>query len=744
MKTGLNIYTQSGIDFCNRKTSSQSDTTITALDHSTSTWLSGNRKPLNQLIGKKLARSAMTLSALYFCVACGAEGLEDGTQRFGVTATIEPLPTTDEAIPTSNLDENPFVTGEVTVQPGEEANVQAEIVVVAGAGGDSGSSDESSPTLGAAAPEEEVPVTVVTDTDPVVDPRNIPVFKNDIGPLAPGANVVGVDYPDANTMWQVDFWVGDEIVNQQNPDGVDQGPSVRQSEGIDSYTVNIPGGITEIKLYVRYWVEGTPFPTTWVAGENFIETTVSVSAGDTDNATNEPASTPEASAASPVAASSGGGRTSSFAEIQNDGLDNACYLDDDHYVAEFLHQNPDACFWELDSNNRTVTAVDTPTPPSDAVQLPAPSGSDDTAALESFINARAGESLVGRGTYKVAGLDINVPVDIFNMPMEPASGAGVMVHINSPDVRIFSSPIDAKNMSSVYIGFNVVDGSHRFTLVDSGFSNMLHKRNENGAGVYLRGVDDFHLACNTFVNILNDTNDKSKTARANSIWMNGRNTESTSGGYIVNNYAENAQSNGKLKDSEFFTQQSYASTSVDEPTRIFGNRTMDAGKRFTKHQTDNAMVLSNDHEWSVKNGDLGSRLLLSHVTVQFSDNIIARNNRVTVGADSRFDYIFITQVHYGTQVQDNIHYDCNDIEIQDQLPASSNNIPILFTARMPTKPADSTGFEATNSSASFNRVHGDGSVRYFYNFDQGYNDRGGRFATDSNVFEIDNLNSIYK
>ena len=388
--------------------------------------------------------------------------------------------------------------------------------------------------------------------------------------------------------------------------------------------------------------------------------------------------------------------------------------------------------------------MDTPTPPGDAVQLPAPSGSDDTAALESFINARAGESLVGQGTYKVAGLDINVPVDIFNMPMEPASGAGVMVHINSPDIRIFSSPIDAKNQSSVYIGFNVVDGSHRFTLVDSGFSNMYHTRNENGAGVYLRGVDDFHLACNTFVNILNDTNDKSKTARANSIWMNGRNTESTSGGYIVNNYAENAQSNGKLKDSEFFTQQSYASTSISEPTRIFGNRTLDAGKRFTKHQTDNAKVLSNDHEWSEKNGDLGSRLLLSHVTVQFSDNIIARNNRVTIGADSRFDYVFITQVHYGTTIQDNIHYDCNDIEIQDQLPATSNNIPILFTARMPTKPDDSTGFEATNSSASFNRVYGDGSVRYFYNFDQGYDDRGGRFATEGNVFDIDNLNAIYK
>ncbi|MFK7857915.1 MAG: hypothetical protein AB8B64_03815 [Granulosicoccus sp.] len=441
---------------------------------------------------------------------------------------------------------------------------------------------------------------------------------------------------------------------------------------------------------------------------------------------------------------SGGGLTMTFAQIEAAGLSNACYMDDDHYVAEFMYQNPDVCFWDLDSDNQTVSAVATPTPPSNAIQLPAPSGGNDTSMLESVINSNQGKSLVGQGTYKVSGLDINVSVDIFNMPMEPVSGAGDIVRINASDVRIFSSPIDAKGSSTVTTGFEVSNGSHRFTLVDSGFSNIYHRNHENAAGVYIRGADDFYVACNTFENIVNDTSRSDKTARANAIWMNGGHNQTTSGGYIVSNYAREHQSNGKLKDSEFFTQQSYTSTSIQHPVKIYANRTLDAGKRFTKHQEDNAKVLSNFHEWAVKSGPLGNRALLSHVEVQFSDNVEARNNRVKIGAGSRYDYVFITQVQYGTDIQDNIHYDCNDIEITDQLDPNSNNIPQIITARMSTKPRDSTGFEATNSSANNNFVHGDGSVRYFFSFDHGYDDRGGRFEATGNVFEIDFLNAIYR
>ena len=289
MKTGFSNFTQFGKGICKRKSFSQSESTITNVEPATNTWLAGHRKPLGQLFGIKPTRAALTLSALYFCVACTAEGLEDGSQRFGITveqlpSTDEEAASTDESIPTANLDANPFAAAEVTVQPSLAGGVGAEVVVVAVAEEEPDSSVASSPDLGAAnsaeieEPEVTAPEAAVTATPQVVEPSNIPVFRAINDPLISGSNVVSVDYPDANTMWQIDFWVGGEIVNEQNSGGVDQGPSVTQSAGNESYTVNIPSGVTEIKLYVRYWVEGTPFPTTWVAGENFIETTVSVEA----------------------------------------------------------------------------------------------------------------------------------------------------------------------------------------------------------------------------------------------------------------------------------------------------------------------------------------------------------------------------------------------------------------------------------------------------------------------------------
>ena len=436
-----------------------------------------------------------------------------------------------------------------------------------------------------------------------------------------------------------------------------------------------------------------------------------------------------------------GGASATFAEITAGGLDNACYYDEEHYAAEFLYQNPDACFWDVRDNEVVEVAV--PTPPSDAVPLPRPSGGDDTRMLESVINANRGGAVVGRGTYRVDDLDINVPIDIFDMPMHPTAGAGTVVSVNSSDVRIFNSPIDARNSSVTHTGFLVNDGSHRFTLVRSGFSNIHHRRNANASGVFIRGASDFHLACNTFENLINDTKEKT-TARANAIWMNGANKKSTSGGVIVNNVARNFQSNGKLKDAEFWTIQNYTHTDPAKPIRIYANRGLDAGKRLTKHQEDNALVLSNYYEWNEKQGPLGTRLLLSHVEIQFSDNVAARNNRTKVAAEGRFDYIFFTSKAHGEGPQDNVHYDCNDVELTVPLSPTTGAIPKVIVGRAKIASKTSTGLEATNSSARSNRIHGDGTVRYHYYFGHGWRDDGGRFDTSDNVFEVPALNSKYQ
>jgi len=435
---------------------------------------------------------------------------------------------------------------------------------------------------------------------------------------------------------------------------------------------------------------------------------------------------------------------SSFEVIESAGLENACYPDADHYAAEFLYQHPDVCFWEIDRAGERVLARGVPAPPADAVLLPLPSSGDDTAVIAELVAANAGGALVGRGVYTVGELHITVPIDIFQMPMVAAPGADSAVVIESPDVRLFDSPVDGAGSASVRTGYRVETGSDRFTLVGGGFGDVLHRQSRNVAGVSVRGADDIHLACNTFHDILNDTDDPESTSRANAILLNGGGRDSIAGGVIANNRARELQSNGQRQDAEFLTIQSYTSTDSDKPLRVFANRTIDAGKRFTKHQEDDALVLSNEFEWTVKAGPLGDRKLLSHVEIQFSDDIVARNNRVRIGAESRFDYVFNTDVGAGEERQRNVRYDCNDIEIRDRLDLESGNRPHVFVARASRRPRGSTDFAAKDSGASGNRVRGEGSVSYHYWFGEGYPDDGGRFEHDDNVVTVPALEGRFK
>ena len=226
--------------------------------------------------------------------------------------------------------------------------------------------------------------------------------------------------------------------------------------------------------------------------------------------------------------------------------------------------------------------------------------------------------------------------------------------------------------------------------------------------------------------------------------MNGAKSYDTSGGVIANNTSTELQSNGKINDAEFFTAQSYARTDDERPVRILANRGVNAGKRMTKHQEDDAVVLSNDFEWRVKKGPLGDRKLFAMVNVQFSDNIIARNNRFKVAANGRFDYIFHANAKWKGIVQDNLHFDCNEIDIVDRIPASSGTVSQIIVARNDAEPAGSTSFEATNSSANYNVVKGTGSVKFHYWFGPGYRKDGGRFETKGNEFLIPWVQAKYK
>jgi len=431
-----------------------------------------------------------------------------------------------------------------------------------------------------------------------------------------------------------------------------------------------------------------------------------------------------------------------FAEIGAAGPDNACYPDSDHFAAEFLFQNPEVCLWDVDVDQRRVFALPVPVPPGDAIRLPAPSGGDDTQMLEAIINGNPGRSVVGSGRYTVSGMEIRVPIDIHDMPMRAGSRSSTVIRVRAPDVRIFRSPIDAEGSTTVATGFAVDDEALRFTLIQSGFSNARQRLGKSVTGVYLRGAVDFHLACNRFDNIINQTSNRSLTARANAIWMNGGSRERASGGVIANNVASNLQSNGEREDAEFLTVQSFTSTDAERPLRVFGNRVVDAGKRFTKHQESDALVLSNAHEWATGEGPIGRRRMLSHVSVHGGDNVIVRNNRVRIGAGARFDYAFITRAFRRSTPQDNVHYDCNDIELTEVLDPNSGSRPHLFVARADGR--NGTAFEATNSSANYNRVHGVGAVSNYYWFGDGYRILGGRFETAGNEISVPYRRTEYK
>ncbi len=410
-----------------------------------------------------------------------------------------------------------------------------------------------------------------------------------------------------------------------------------------------------------------------------------------------------------------------FAQIANDAETNFCDTDgDDSYIAEYLYQNPGILYWNivtLPNGEKCVVPVDAPTPPANSIQLPAPSGGDDTQALETVINGNPGSNFTGTGgTYRLNVLNINVSASIWNVPSVPVnSSAGIIWYINAADVKIYNSPIDGQNSTGLDAGWRVEDGSHRFHLINSGMSDVRVTDGGSMAGVVLRSVDDFHIAGNTFTNLLNASGPAS-TARANAIWhVDGGGT--TSGGYIVNNSGTNFQSNGDKYDSEFYTKQSFGSTG--QKTKIYANRCFDAGKRFVKFQASDGLVLSNEAIWSQRAGNsgIGNRTMLAFCApISGAHRITYRNNRMitepaTIG---EFHRIFSIGPNISTtNIGKELFIDCNFITVNSGKGPTNSFNPRVF-------------FMTANGGGSYNRfiqcsikdniITGSGTIEHYWDF----------------------------
>ena len=426
-----------------------------------------------------------------------------------------------------------------------------------------------------------------------------------------------------------------------------------------------------------------------------------------------------------------------FAQIRAAGRSANGYADAgidyaDAHLAELLYMNPEACNWHVDVANERITILPCEEPTGSIAYMPAPSGGNDAAMIENFINANSGKNVVGTGgTYQLSStVDVNVPVRIFDIPTRMTGSISTAYKVNSADVEFHNCLIDADNSASFLIGWNVGPTAHRFVLTKSGVKDMYRIGEGPAAGVWIRGGRDFKIACNSFENLLMKTDPANDTQGESSsivrpVWSQSTVSGAQSpGGYIVNNYANNIHTNektsqGDTTDPEFFCVQGYDGTAGR--VKILANRCVNAGKRFTKIMHPDVFVASNFFHWKDRDGPFSRRVQTSIVNCQIdATDVRAINNRFKVDAEARYGAWFRASPHFSDHRFENLHFDYNDIELVDTPPESFYANGIEYSNKADNSP-DSRN-KLTNCSAIGNYIHGPGGTNHYFYFGPGYDD----------------------
>ncbi len=412
-----------------------------------------------------------------------------------------------------------------------------------------------------------------------------------------------------------------------------------------------------------------------------------------------------------------------YAQIRAAGRPENCYdlNTADAHLAEFLYMNPTVSNWTIDEATEVICAIDAPEPSAASIFAPAPSGGNDAPALEAFFNANPGAEIKGTGgIYKIGStIDIDNPVTLWDFPSELIGSVGTVYRVRAPNVEFYRSPIDAKNRPSTYTGWRVENGADNFVLSTSGISNIWHKSGISGAGVFIRGANNFRITCNVFKNLINDTSDKTLSAIMRTVWNANYSNIPSGQGYIANNISENVQSNGKLYDGEFFCSQGF--TGSAGIVRIIANRCVNSGKRLTKWQHPDGFVASNFWHLRDRQGPLGIRKNTAAVNCQLdADNITAVNNRIKMETNGEWGTAFRANCEYNNYTYTNLHFNCNDIEILIPPPASYYSFGIHFHNK-DSNSAD-TRNKLVNCSVKDNVFRGTGGLNHVFAFDAGYID----------------------
>lgn len=417
-----------------------------------------------------------------------------------------------------------------------------------------------------------------------------------------------------------------------------------------------------------------------------------------------------------------------YAQIRTAGRAENCYNRDspNAHLAEFLYMNPTVSHWTNDPVNEMICAIDTPEPGPSALQAPPPSGGNDAPMIEAFINNNSGAEIIGMGTYTFGStIDINVPVKIWDMPSKLNGSIGIVYRVNTANVQMYRSLIDAQKLPSAYRGWSLAPAADNFVLSKSGIENIHHKNNSHVAAIWINGASDYHITCNKFNNLLVDFESTATFGPVARAILSSSNAGLPSpGGYIANNDSENILSSDDFNSASvagvaFFTLQGYEGS--EGTVKIIANRCVNAGKRLAKCQHPDVYIASNFWHWKDRQGPIGNRKMIAITNCQLdADRVTTINNRIKIEAEARYDALLQVSPQRNNYTYSNIHFDCNNIELIDTPPETWYAYGANFSNKDGT--SSDTRNQLANCSFKDNIIRGPGGTNYVFNFGAGYID----------------------
>ena len=395
----------------------------------------------------------------------------------------------------------------------------------------------------------------------------------------------------------------------------------------------------------------------------------------------------------------------------------------DEYLAEFLKQNEEVCFWEVDEEAKTIVAL--PEPECAATVEVSPSGSDDSQMIvDSAKDIGPGGCVDGGGaTFKVDSMKIMTSDVVFkNIKMVPAKQkGGYLVAEHGTDITWIDSPIDFLGRNFQF-GHVVEDGAHRTTIVRSGTYNAWQEGQGTLAGIRVRAADDFNATCNTFKDLI------SVDYPVRGVWYADK--DSVGGGIIANNTFENLQATNKAEDSDAICFQGIENRQFTSPMKVLSNVGIDMGKRFIKLQAGNTLIHGNDMSWRTAKGPLGSRRYSVMYSVQGVSNNLITNNIARIeesGYKSFQGYLFnVWNQVFGDNVA-NVHIDHNRIVRDTDISTAGADIAFWFRGSQ---------LKSKDISFSNNLIEGKGTFNFIYWFANGESDKGETIAHEDNIVTV--------